>query len=814
MSSLHIRLVAWNAGADPTRTKVTAVAAFGGGVACGHADGTIWLYRLARAAVDGPGDGKGEPELYPQCMLAGHRAGIALLRLAEISVPTADGREDALISVSADGDVAVWGTADGRCVARVQSPLAGIRPTAMCLQPAGFQQSAAEDQLFIAGEGRVAYVLSYPSLELAHEWLLPHPEWITALAVRRRRDHFRSELITCATDGVVRIWSFDDCGPVQHEARSRAASPGPDGAGDGADAAGSAAFSLESQFAALGAESAIRMLVVNPFNDDEFLAVSPKTVRLFASRSSELHELLRWRPQRSTDSSFTGGGFLAKSDIVFWDAVGTIYSVCTLFSVEGGSAGMHMARPQHDIGGRVHVAAGLTAVLPGSVLAGAASAASVLATYASSADKQTLSLVVPVPLSSVSGSANRPHTSPEDATAGPRNWLGRTALFSMGPLWRTWLQDVALHSEVTSVHALGDGRVAIGRADGAIHVAPPEDLIGGLFDLPSVGSSSGATRAVLAGHTGAVTALLEWCPLGPGLQPPREQLGLGGPEHPAEAAGCDSLLVSAGRDLTLRIWAAGSGECLCALPTQSAPVVALHAVGPDGGGAQGSLVLAVGSDNSATLVSVGSFERIGVAAPHHARPAALSLLGGSGALELRYADGARRQIAAGYPAAGSGQREWSIDLDAPAACGGDGRWLEVGLLGGLRRGAAAALAADVDVTQLHAVVSRTVGDGVSAEEMQRLLEQPDGQPLRAARELLARLCSWGISAELDAMKTADFGMQQRPRNVCLALANRVPGASTVSFPSHAAASASWCVSSLLNAQRTLAILVLAQHILQ
>ncbi|KAJ1734426.1 hypothetical protein LPJ61_001075 [Coemansia biformis] len=880
MSSLHIRLAAWNAAANPTRAKVAAVAAFGDGVACGHVDGSIWLYSLTGPATqpeaDGPGDA-GELRLYPKCMLAGHRAAIALLSLAEISSPTPEGREGALISVSEDGDVMVWSTADGQCISRVQTPLSGIRPTSMCLQATDYQ-SAAENQLFIAGEGRIAYVLSYPSLELVHEWVLPHPEWITALAVRKRRDWFRTELITCASDGVVRIWSFDDCAPAQQDVVSRAASPVPEAQVDNGSAEsepqGRAKICLESQFAALGAESAIRMLVVNPFNDDEFLAVSPKTVRLFASRSSELHELLRWRPQRSTESSFVGGGFLAKSDIIFWDAAGTIYSVCTLFSIEGGSAGMHMARGQHAEGGSsspFFVAAGLSAVLPGSVLGRASGqrsgagtgATSVLATYSSSHDKHTLSLVMPVPLSSVSGSANRPHQSPADAEGGPRNWLGRTALFSMGPLWHEWLQDVVLEREITSVLAMRDGCIAIGHGDGTIQMMPPSSLIGGLFDSTrgkdcgkdcgkGGGKDGGNGVRVLSGHEGAVTALLEWHPPGAPQQQSRESLGLGNPERAPEPADASSLLISAGKDLALRIWSVATGECLYTLPAQSAPVEALHAVEPDHamvrgseaqcrtlGGLLGSLVLAVGSDNSVTLVSVGSFERVCVTAPYRARPVRLSLDRSTGALELQYSNNSRRRIGADYLAGGGDGgrwREWSVNLetrpsqlacgggnDSSSSSGGGGRWLGVGLLPprgdapGRRRqpcASAAVLTVDIDVTQLHTAVSRMVGDGVSVEEMRQLLDRDDGQPLRASLELLSRLCSWGVSAELDAVKASEFGMHQRPHNMSLTLSNKVVGASTTLFPSPASCGASWCMSSTLNSQRTLAILLLAQGILQ
>ncbi|KAJ1933295.1 WD repeat-containing protein 7, partial [Linderina macrospora] len=365
MSSLHVKLAAWNATANPTQTtKVTAVAAVEGGIACGHNDGNIWLYELAPHTTDGTT----QLRLYPKSLLAGHQSPISVLKVAQLDSPMRDGSQDTIISVAVDGSVVVWGADDGRCIARTRTSLQNIRPTSINVQAVDYE-SAGEDLLFISGEGGTVCVLSYPSLELVYEWNLPHPEWLTSLAVRKRKDHFRSELITCATDGVVRIWSYDEFGLAQRDVFSRANSPtlaslveigmGVSNPGSAAESVASDSegdgnggretmFYLESTFASLGEEFAIGSLVVNPFNEDEFLAVSPGIVRLFASRDNELHELLRWKAQRNASAPFVGGAFLAKTDIIFWDTTGNIFSVCSSFTVEGGSVGMHLTKALHQ----------------------------------------------------------------------------------------------------------------------------------------------------------------------------------------------------------------------------------------------------------------------------------------------------------------------------------------------------------------------------------------------------------------------------------------------------------------------------------
>ncbi|KAJ2682842.1 hypothetical protein GGH99_004575, partial [Coemansia sp. RSA 1285] len=131
-SSLHIRLAAWNAAANPTTGRVTAVAALKNGAACGDADGRIWLYGLETAdkQADGTSETTAEVEkeedvmqLRPMCLLAAHRTPVVALRTAQVSSPSSEGSEETLISVSADGDVIVWSAVDGRCISRSRAVL-------------------------------------------------------------------------------------------------------------------------------------------------------------------------------------------------------------------------------------------------------------------------------------------------------------------------------------------------------------------------------------------------------------------------------------------------------------------------------------------------------------------------------------------------------------------------------------------------------------------------------------------------------------------------------------------------------------------
>ncbi|KAJ2852399.1 hypothetical protein IWW36_000286 [Coemansia brasiliensis] len=853
LSSLKLRLVSWNEAANPTRTRVTAVAAYRDGVACGYADGTIWLYDIvmpaatkAATAID-TDRGQNDFELYPKCLLSAHQSSITLIKLAELSSPSPEGYEDTLISVSDDGDIIVWSAVDGRCISRVWTPLPNIRPVSMCLQTMDYQ-SAAEDLLFITGEGSAAYILSYPSLAVVYEWQLPHAEWITAHAVRKRKDHFRSELLTCTADGVVRIWSYDEFALAQQDVFSRAASPTAQQPRietiaqsiDKADVsilesiAGSEAelhhsqFNLESQFAALGPDQVISELVINPFNDDEFLAVSPAIVRLFASRNNELHELLRWRPQRATPSSFVGAGFLGKADILFWDMTGTIFSVCTQFSIEGGSAGIHMARGWHsDNAGLFSVATGLCSVPPGtpdsalSRLTGKQNMqTNVLVSYSSSTNAHVLSVVLPVPLSSVSGSANRPHENPEDAKSGHRNWLGRTMPFDLSMLWDRWLQDVKPETPITSALVLCGDRIAIGRGNGAVQIVSRAQLI----------RDRDAKVNVLDGHNAAITAFYEW-------QPAVAHKIAHQSERTAERAdtayiagdqSTHSLLLSASKDLTLRFWDTLSGECLYALPTQSAPVVHMACMLESGkqilwkdsvkhqvlNRLLSSLVLAVASDNSTTLVSVSSFERIHVTAPYHMRPVCLSLCRDSGDLALHYTDGTKRYIPLSHLRGTAGdqmvpdksERYPEISVNLIRSKPNNSSWLKASVLSQKMP----ALVLDVDIEQLQATFSRILTEQMTQAQMEQLVQS--NPTLQAAVAVLSQLCLWGVSEELDKIKR-EFGMGM-PRPMSLSMSNRQMAVHTLLFPNMNNASASWCMSSLLNSQRMLAVLMLARSILQ
>ncbi|KAJ2678041.1 hypothetical protein GGI25_002684 [Coemansia spiralis] len=930
MSSLNLRLAAWNAAAKPTKSRVTATTAFKDGIACGHADGKIWLYSITAPGTQqssaNKANGSAGFQIHPKCMLSAHRAPIALMKSAKINSPSAEGSEDTVISISDDGDIVVWSTTDGRCISRVRTPLQDIHPTSATLQTIEYQ-SAAEDLLFVFGEGRTARILSYPSLEIVYDWHLPHAEWITSQTVRKRKDHFRSELITCTGDGTVRIWSYDEFALVQQDVFSRSVSPtmaniadigaSTNTAGSGSESAysdgdgGSEAafggsrnspmFQLESKFDSfLDEEDSIKSLAINPFNDDEFLAISSKMVRLFASRQNELHELLRWKTQRTTSAPYTGGGFLTKADIVFWDSVGNIFSVCSSFSVQGGSAGMHVTRSQHAelIESSPEYTVSRLVSVPTDASSAFSKAAErdgglvdVLITYTSSLNEHTLAIVLPTPLSSVSGSANRPHMNLEDASSKPKSWLGRSALFAMNSLWDGWIESVCAKRATTSALVSRSGDIVLGHSDGCIRILSPTSLmINPQSEKDSSSDSLIGPAFELSGHDQAVNVLYEWqassaaeCVLCKKEQTVVSD-DLNG-QQPHEPGKCkcqklSNLLVSASKDLTMRIWNMATKECLCVLPTQSAPVVHISSVLPAKRiswreterhktlfGLLDSMLLVIGSENSTTLISMHTLDRVHVTAPYHSQPVRITVCSEPCGLELGYADGSKRMLSlARLLAEDSDESSYTAEAEeheavtsvicsnslltsaAGARFTNDGyssadtsgsHWASVFLLspGGPRfsRGSSgsdstpAALVLELEIMQLQSATAKIVPDGADMDTMRMLLKQENEalcerdshyysggglRPLHTSLMLLSVLCTWGINDGLDSIKQKLFGMRQPLSNVSLSVSNKQRDVHTVLFPDTKHRCASWCVSPLLNAQRMLAILILSRSVLQ
>lgn len=864
-SSLTLKLAIWNASISPIQsTKVSAVAASQDTLVCGYTDGYIWLYSLGKnkGSLDNADD------IQPKCLLSGHqRSPIRLLRLSEINAPTGeDGREPTVLSVSEDGDVILWSLLDGRCITRIRTPLTELVPTSITIQTIDSQSSAAttEDLVFISGKGSVLYVLSYPSLEIVHSWPLPHHEWVTALAVRKRKDHFRSELTTCASNGVLRVWSYDEYALLQQQQQpdmfSRPTSPTP--------------FNPMTQFNESGTESAspdiettsttdtnrplfildletsvesINYLAINPYNEDEFLAVSPNVVRLLGYRDrGDLHEMLRWKRPASRSIDLIAGGFLTKSDIVFWDQLGNITSVCSSFSVAGGSAGMHFTKSPFQDG--TTVCCQLNTI---------SSTRHVL--VSACARTHQVSLVLPAPLSSVSGSANRPHVVPEDAKSGPRNWLGQFRLLPMATLWDKWTADLDKNkADVTAARMSYNGKVILGHSNGDIHLTAPVSLI----------ADSQKPSKCLTGHRSSVTSLFEWMTPGTShcnrCHPDETQSN--DPLY-SRCSHCDppiSFLLSGSKDLTLRIWEE-AGECMAILPTQSAPIVRICEVGSDNNLSSSaircllrSLVLAIGSDNSTTLISMESLERAYVTTPYHSSPTHLTIDRESGDLALHYADSSQRCIVISHMLATADRNNsqsspitaddnddlsldgYSIDLSeiststtnnprlskksgnkyvgvsmlsTPQALGYHSTYRKVNHV-------PIALVLNIDVMQLETLVARLVPDGTTRQEVQHLLEseQADStqqQPLLLARMLLSVLCTWGISDALDtAVKRTAFGMRKPRANLSVSISNKSSDIFTIQPPWTAQAAMSWCMSPLLNSQRMLSILVLSRGVLQ
>ncbi|KAJ2396601.1 hypothetical protein GGI23_003854, partial [Coemansia sp. RSA 2559] len=922
MSSLHIRLAAWNAAANPTHSQVTAVTGLKDGVACGDAEGRIWLYALEASGAVQQANDTVDIQLRPKCLLSAHRAPIVALRAAQISSPSNEGSEETVISVSSDGDVIVWSAADGRCIsrARIVPQEAMLHPSTVgvSLQAVEYQ-SAAEDLLFVFGHGPTVRIFSYPSLEIVYEWAAPHPtEWITAHALRKRKGHFGSQLITCTTTGTIRIWRYDEFALAQQDVFSRSASPSvaaptimdlnaagsgtesaySDGEGTGTESPGPGArsalmFQLEAQYeSSLGSsdnEAAVSSLVINQFNNDEFLAVSPALVRLFSIQKGELHEVLRWKPplQRSTGSSFSGAGFLTKSDIVLWDIAGNVLSVCSLFSVQGGSAGMHLTRSRYfeatgcTPGRAVVSLVSVRALDAASALGEAADRkeggpVDVLLTYTNTAGDHMLSLAFPLPLSSVSGSANNPHTAePEGASLASAErkhaevpWIGNPSVFRMSALWEEWIERVCGERDVTSALVLRSGRLALGYSDGTIRLMSPTSM---MVEQMAVADSS----VGLTGHKRAICALYEWeAPGGrreaalPDKQPDE-------PDDHGKASSMGCLLVSASKDLTLRIWDLATGICLNVVAAQSAPIVQLSAMLPTNRVAWqeaerhemlcaelDAMVLGVGSDNSTVLVSMRVLDRVHVTAPHHSQPIRMSVVWDRARINVCYADGSRRALSVAHLAGGRDNDHDAAAPDdadesgAPSVCsthllplaaalpaaatttmregaaGGSGQpahWAKACLLSpagsryaplGGALAAPAALVLEIDVMGLQASAARSAPEGTDMDAMRVLLDSESrrgsASPLHTSLMLLSVLCTWGVSEDLDAAKRHVFAMQRPLGNVSLAIGSpQGDGACvTVMFPDPRNRCSSWCVSPLLNAQRMLAILVLSRSVLQ
>ncbi|KAJ2724092.1 hypothetical protein GGI07_002213 [Coemansia sp. Benny D115] len=798
MSSLHVKLAVWNEAANPTYSRATATAAFKDGIACGHLDGRIWLYSAFASASDTDDVAQGL-SIYPRCLLSNESGShsVVLLKTTEISSPSAQGTEEALLAVYENGDVILWAAGDGRCISRVRVPLRKIRPTSVSLQAVDYQ-SAAEDLLFVTGDAGAVYVLSYPSLEFVYEWQLPHPEWITAQVVRKRKDHFRSELITCTGDGIVRIWSYDEFALSQQDVSSRTGSPNlaylaetvhgsgtpntprsaaqsirsdVDGSGNGNDVGDSAGdctgvvpgsmFHMESEFASFGREHAATQLVINPYNEDEFLAVSPSLVRLFASRDSELHELLRWKPQRSNSAAFAGAGFVAKSDIVFWDAIGNVFSVCSSFTVEGGSAGIHLTRAQHvaktgDVPKYVATSLDAIAADSGSVFARASGCVEgpvhVIVAYTSSPNMHTLSVVFPMALSTVSGSANKPHVEGDAESQGgkTKSWLGRSSFFLLRDLWSGWLDGIRNGlRDVTCATIVSNGCVALGFADGTIRIVSPMALLG------AASSDSDSEPCLeepieLHGHKSAVTMLFEWvAPINKGGN---------------ETAGVDGrVLISASKDLTLKLWNTKTHRLLASQPTQSSPVTKMVSTyspaGMAGWGKESRresqvvsalqpLLLAVSADNSTAVWSMSTLGWLFFTPPSIEAPLRAVLCRSSGDMDIEYSDGHQQRLPLSEVIEGSanesddGSKEtsrilpaYSISLVHGASCltrsagrgecyeGGSGSdpgcWAQIQMVPG--HGGPSALVLDVEAVQLYGAVSKVVPEGAGLEEMRALL---------------------------------------------------------------------------------------------
>ncbi|KAJ1893147.1 hypothetical protein LPJ66_005930 [Kickxella alabastrina] len=450
----------------------------------------------------------------------------------------------------------------------------------------------------------------------------------------------------------------------------------------------------------------------------------------------------------------------------------------------------------------------------------------------------------------------------------------------MNGLWSEWMDGLKPEQDTTSALVTCSGKVALGLESGKLRIVPPTLLVASSRTDCDVSNTAPTGELDFCGHSSAITALFEWtvpalgncvccgrCPSDDDYNS-HSQLN----DTQVTSACSHSLLVSASKDLTMKVWDMATGKCLCTLPTQSAPVVHMCPVLPPAKYASwrqtserhnamasvlGSLLLAIASDNSTTLVSMDSLERVHVTPPCHEQPVRLSLRRDTGDLVILYSDDSQRCVvlsqllgpvskgAADKPAGSlpsisvslvSGPPRPASESGADSSSQGwanvqmvsaynNSRKLRVRNIGG-GGGGPVALLMDVELMQLYSAVSKLVPEGTDLKDIQQLLSDEAAgdltgsgskgalQPIHASYMLMSVLCTWGISKDLDDIKQTAFMIRPPRLNVSLTFSNKHDDVHTVMFPNSQNRGHDWCVSSFLNAQRMMAILVLSGTILQ
>ncbi|KAJ1914144.1 hypothetical protein H4219_004917 [Mycoemilia scoparia] len=775
-----------------------------------------------------------------------------------------------MLSVSAHGDIALWSMNDGRCIRKAPVSLYPFRPASV--QILSFDNngndSPNDDIVMVSGKGSAIYFLKLSTLEIIHVWKEGHQTWVQCILARNRKDTYRPELITCTTDGVLRLWSFDSAiarkdssanlvaSDLSHDdfspqsptyPRSTAGSTESysieSSLGTSAIAATGVGktplIALESTFKILENDGQVVSLQMNS-SDDEFLVVQKNRVRVLSLRDGDIFESQHWNSLSCGAHRFGGGSFSGNDSIVVWDEIGNVHILNKLPSKFG------TLKNKTEIFKPLFTVANPEAFKT-----------TILYKNAPPSSAPSTSSNHPRHIGSIYSFANNPKSpilsikwiSQVNNQIEPSKGHSHKE-FRIYDLWGKWLSDIGVSNGVTAIFLTKDKRIVAGKENGDILISTCwYKLIRHIYSTCTADKSLEGEDfmsydddendlQILSGHDKPVTALLEW-------EYPTSISPLS-PTNEFKSESSPMFICSASLDMTIRVWDTIRNETIAILPVLDTPVTKLIKVVPYPEYTWDTstnptmahnirlLILGISDNNSTKLLFTKQFDCINSTPPHTSPLETVKYDGIYNELSLVYADNYIRKIELDnvtdwIPEKGTcfALPDFTISINETInnmhAHYQNSTKVGIELIKSSQPGTLPlGLLITCSPEFFEQLSARSSQDNKSKYQRDEHLETKNARsPLsnlgfntasldpKPGTEFLGSLFSWGINESLDKTKTDTFGIQPPPTSLAIAMCNDVNEANTLIFPAPPSRpELQWCFSSVLNAQRLLSILSL------
>ncbi|KAI8801576.1 hypothetical protein BJ742DRAFT_684998 [Cladochytrium replicatum] len=185
--------------ASGARVTATAVSEDGRNVVAGFTNGHIWIYDFS----GGPGaalNSKNATKLSPKVYLVGHRAAVAVIKLARVEIDSPALTDNVVISASSDGEVVMWDIADGRCLQ--------LNSTAFVGHPTSLHITSSGRYILLSGHSNKICALDVGTLETAYETTVY--DWISSLSLHPSESKGMDRILALTLDGKLWITYFDE----------------------------------------------------------------------------------------------------------------------------------------------------------------------------------------------------------------------------------------------------------------------------------------------------------------------------------------------------------------------------------------------------------------------------------------------------------------------------------------------------------------------------------------------------------------------------------------------------------------------------